>query len=206
MLRIWGRKNSVNVQKVLWCAAELGLDFERIDAGGAFGRVRDPDYLAMNPNAMIPTIEDDGFVLWESNAIVRYLAAKHGAGTLCPSDLHARADADRWMDWQQTTIGPPMGPVFMGLIRTPEPDRDLKLIEASRAKAADAWRILDARLKGRDFVLGERLTMADIPLGCMTYRWYALPIERPELPSLKAWYDRLASRPAFQTHAMQPLT
>lgn len=119
MLKIWGRANSINVQKVLWCCDELSLEYERIDAGGPFGRTQNPDYLAMNPNGLIPTISDDGFTLWESNAIVRYLAAKHGVGGLCPEDLRERADADRWMDWQLGTLWVALRPVFIGLVRTP---------------------------------------------------------------------------------------
>jgi glutathione S-transferase len=206
VLKIWGRKNSINVQKVLWACAELGQTYERIDVGGAFGQNREPWYLAMNPNGLVPTIDDDGFVLWESNAIVRYLAAKHGMGTLCPADLHARADAERWMDWKLATVLPAMSPIFWGLVRTPPEKRDLGAIEAARVKLADAMIILDRRLATRNYVTGATFTMGDIPIGCMTYRWYALEIQRPDLPNLKRWYERLVARSGFETHVMLPMT
>ena len=206
MLKIWGRNNSINVQKVLWTCAELGQVFERIDCGGAFGQNREPWYLAMNPNGLVPTIDDDGFVLWESNAIVRYLAAKHAMGTLCPADPRARADAERWMDWQLTTVLPAMSPIFWGLVRTPPEKRDLGAIETARVKLADTMIILDRRLSTRTYVTGATFTMGDIPLGCMTYRWYALDIQRPDLPNLRRWYDRLVARTGFKTHVMLPMT
>jgi glutathione S-transferase len=206
MLKVWGRKNSINVQKVLWCCDELGLDYERIDAGGKFGLNRDPEYLAMNPNGLIPTISDAGFVLWESNAIVRYLTSRHGAGTLYPEDLQHRADADRWMDWHITEVYRHLGPVFLGLVRTPPEERDEAAIEASRRQAAEAWKILDDRLVGRAYVTGSSFTMADIPLGTAVYRWYELDVERPETPNLEAWYGRLRERPAYRERVMLPLT
>ncbi|MGI8910854.1 MAG: glutathione S-transferase family protein [Rubrobacteraceae bacterium] len=205
-LQIWGRANSINVQKVLWCCDELGLEYERIDAGGPFGRTRDPEYLAMNPNGLVPTISDDGFTLWESNAIVRYLAAKHGVGTLCPEDLRERADADRWMDWQLGTIWAAMRPVFLGLVRTPPEERDEAAIEEGRQRTIEAWDILETHMEGRDHALGDRFTMADIPLGVSIYRWFQLPIERPAIPNLEAYHERLAERPAFRERVMLPLT
>ena len=206
VLKIWGRNNSSNVQKVLWCCAELDLTFERIDVGGAFGGTRDVAYLAKNPNALVPTIEDDGFVLWESNAIVRYLAAKHGAGTLWPADAQARADAERWMDWQISTISPAIHPVFWGLVRTAPADRDAGMIEAGRQKTAAARAILDAHLAGHQFVMGNSFTMADIPLGIQTHRWTVMDVERPPAANLEAWYGRLIERPGFRSHVMIPLT
>jgi glutathione S-transferase len=206
MLKVWGRKNSINVQKVMWAVGELGLDHERVDAGGQFGRTKDPEYLAMNPNALVPTIDDNGFVLWESNAVVRYLASKHTAGRLWPADVQARADADRWMDWAITTVIPAMGPVFMGLVRTPPEKRDAAAIEASRNKCADALAIFDKHISKRDFVGGKSLGMGDIPIGCAVNRWYALPIERPKMPALEAYYQRLQQRGPFKTHVMIPLT
>ena len=206
MLKVWGRANSINVQKVLWCCDELGLEYERIDAGGPFDRTQDPEYLAMNPNGLVPTISDDGFTLWESNAIVRYLAAKHGAGTLCPDDLRERADADRWMDWQLGTLWAAMRPVFIGLVRTPPEERDTAAIEEARQQAVEAWNILEAHLEGRDYALGERFTMADIPLGVSIYRWLQLPVERPAVPNLEAYHERLSERPAFRERVMLPLT
>ncbi len=206
MLKIWGRRNSINVQKVMWTVGELGIKAERVDAGMSFGVVNELWYAAYNPNRLIPTIEDDGLVLWESNAIVRYLAAKHAAGTLMPTDLAQRARAEMWMEWQQSTLNPALSPVFMGLIRTPAEKRDAAAIEKGERNVEGAFRLLDKALAGKTFLLGDRLTVADIPLGCSTYRWYGLPIKRPDLPDLRAWYERLAKRAAFAEHVMLPIT
>lgn len=194
MLKIWGRTNSINVQKVLWCADELGLAYERTDAGGAFGVVNTPEYQRMNPNAKVPAIDDDGFILWESNAIVRYLSAKHGAGSLWPEGVQARADVDRWMDWQTTAFTPALVPAFFALVRKSK-DYDAAAVEASRRNAEAMARMLDAALAGRDFIGGAAFTMGDIPVGLATHRWYGMPFERPALPNLEAWYARLKARP-----------
>jgi glutathione S-transferase len=207
MLKVLGRNNSSNVQKVMWCIGELGLAYTREDYGGAFGKTKEPAYLALNPNALVPTIDDDGFILWESNAIVRYLAAKHGMGTLCPSDLRARADADRWMDWQVTTTGPQMFVIFWTLVRTPEDKRDMKAVADARAKMIDLWAIVDRVLVNRPFLAGDRLTMGDIPLGIAAYRWYSLIKDAPAMPGVDAWWKRLSERPAFREHVSGvPLT
>jgi glutathione S-transferase len=205
MLRIWGRVNSVNVKKALWAAEELGLRYERIDAGMQFGVNKTPQYLRMNPTALVPTIDDDGFTLWESHTIVRYLAAKHGMGTLCPADLKARADAERWMDWA-FTLQNAMRAVFWGLIRTPPDKRDHKAIEEGRNKSAELLAIPDKILSDRPFVTGKAFTMGDIPLGCEVQRWMRVPIERPRLPSVEAWFERLRERPAFRKLVDIPLT
>ncbi len=205
MLRIWGRANSINVQKVLWCCAELELPFERIEAGMEFGVVDTPEYGALNPSRRVPTIDDDGYVLWESNAIVRYLAMKHG-GTLCPSDLRARFDAERWMDWQQTSLGPPVRDVFWALVRTPPEKRDALALRKAREEAERALAILDAHLARHRFVGGENFTMGDIPVGISVYRWLAFDMERAENPNLVRWHERLTARPGFREHVMQPLT
>jgi len=207
MLKIWGRTNSINVQKAMWTIAELGLAHQRIDAGMQYGAVNEPWYRAMNPNGRVPTIDDDGFILWESNAIVRYLAARYSAGAFYPADARTRGDADRWMDWCTSTIAPVMTPLFWGLIRTPAEKRDPVALEGHRKEMDKLAGVLDAQLAdGRAFLCGEALTMGDIPLGCFAYRWYAMPIERAALPHLRAWYERLAARPAFRQHVMQPLT
>lgn len=206
MLKIWGRANSINVQKVLWSCTELGLDYERIDAGMAFGVVGEPAFKALNPNARIPVIEDDGFVLWESNVIVRYLAAKHGTGSLCPSDPQVYADADRWMDWQATSFWQALIPAFWGLIRTPEDKRDPAAIQASIDQGRGFAVILDAHLAGKEFAVGADFTMADVVLGVTANRWYELPMERPVLANLSAWYERLNERPGFREHVLHPLT
>ena len=205
MLKIWGRTSSINVQKVMWAVAELGIAHERVDAGLHYGGVNEPWYRAMNPNGRVPVIDDEGFVLWESNAIVRYLAARHGAGALCPADPKARADADRWMDWATTTMAPVMTPLFWGLIRTPAEKRDIKAIEAERVKMEEVMTLLDAHLATRPFVAGDAFTMGDIPVGCFTYRWRALPIIHGAHIHLARWFARLSGCAAYQKQVMHPL-
>ena len=207
MLKIHGRNNSSNVQKVVWALNEMKVPYERIDAGGAFGIVDTPEYLAMNPNARVPTMDDDGFILWESNAIVRYLAAKHDKGGLCPSDPRQHADADRWMDWQHTTVGPVITPIFWNLIRTAEPDRDTAAVAAAMKAMVGLAKIMDDALSARPFLAGNSFTMADIPVAIQVYRWNALVEDRPSLPNLEAWYDRLCQREPFKTNILDiPLT
>ena len=202
MLRILGRKTSSNVQKVLWCCGEIGLAFERTDVGGPFGGNKAPEYLELNPNGLVPTIDEDGFVLWESNAIVRYLAAKHASGSLFPSDLKVRADADRWMDWQQTTVASPLGILFRALLKRPPDAIDRTEIEAAQRRAASALAMLDARLARTKYVAGDALTMADLALGYAPHRWLRMPIERPPLANLERWYRDLSARPAYREHVV----
>ena len=203
---IWGRTNSVNVQKVTWCCEEMAVDYDRIDAGRTFGVVDTPAYRNLNPNGLVPTLVDDGFVLWESNAIVRYLAAKHGAGSLWPDDPRTRANADRWMDWKITTFWPAIHALFLGLVRTPPDQRDAQAMENSRLKTAHVLRIVDAHLQLHPFLAGDAFTMGDIPLGCGIWRWMTLPIERPELPNLARWFESLKERPAYKKIVMLPLS
>ena len=176
MLKIWGRTTSINVQKVLWCCAELGVKFERVDAGGKFGVNNTPEYLALNPNGLVPTIDDGGFILWESHAIVRYLSHKHGRRTLWPNDDRIRADADRWMEWYSTTLWNNLRPVFWNLVRVEPDKRDMKLVEDSRKKMADNLRMVESNLANRQHVAGNAFTMGDIPMGVALHRWFLLPI------------------------------
>ena len=205
MLKIWGRLSSVNVQKVVWCADEIGLDYERIDAGGAFGLTKTPEYLAMNPNSLVPVIEDDGFVLYESNAIVRYLAAGHAAGTLWPTDLKRRADADRWMEWQSNTYTPAMRDIFWQLVRTAADKRDAAVIGKSRAESERLTGILDAHLGGSRYVAEHGFSMADIVVGCAVHRWLHLPVAREPRPNVERWYAELKSRPASRQVTSQTM-
>src|SRR5690606_16501235 len=204
-LKIWGRTNSVNVKKALWAAEELGLHYERIDAGMQFGVNKTPEYLKMNPTGLIPTIDDDGFVLWESHAIVRYLAAKHGVGGLYPADLQARASADRWMDWAFTFLNA-IRPVFWNLIRTPAEKRDMNAVEENRALCAKLLAVPEQVLGKQPYLGGSEFTMGDIPLGCHVQLWMRLPIERPPHPNLDAWFARLCERPAFKKVVDLPLS
>jgi glutathione S-transferase len=208
MLKIWGRKNSINVQKVMWTVGELGLPHERIDIGGEFGKNKEPPYLALNPNGLVPTLEeDDGFILWESHSIVRYLANKHGAGTLEPADPKTRARASQWMDWQLTVAGPAIFHAFWGLIRTPPEKRDQAAIATSQQNTTAAMKILDARLGKTQFVAGDAFSMGDIPVGLVAYRYRQLFPDRPTLPNLERWYGAIEKRDAFRNHvAAVPLT
>ena len=209
MLKIHGRANSVNVQKALWAADECGVAYERTDVGGPFGVNDQPWFRAMNPNGVVPTIDDDGYVLWESNAIVRYLCASHAAGTLWPTDPMARGEADRWMDWHATTVMVGMTTLFWGLIRTPPEKRDGAAIDAARPATAAIWARLDAHLATRPYVAGAEFTMGDIPIGAVCYRWLNLPFRRddlPRLPHLQAWYERLVLRPGYRKHVMITMT
>ena len=206
MLRIWGRSNSINVQKVLWCCEELDIRYQRVDLGGPFGGNTEPEYLQLNPNGLVPTISDGGFVLWESNAIVRYLAAKHGMGTLCSEDLAERADADRWMDWQMGTLWANFRPAFVGLVRTLPEKKDRDEIATAISKTAENLAMLNAHLAARDYVTGLAFTLADIPLGVTAYRWFNLEIERPPMANLEAWYERLCARSPYKATVMLPLS
>jgi len=206
MLLLWGNADSVNVQKIMWCCEELGLAYRRVDAGRHFGVVNTPEFRRLNPNGLVPTIDDDGFVLWESNAILRYLAAKHAAGTLWPTAVRERALADRWMDWANSTLWPTMVPLFRAFMRTPEAQRNAAAIEGDRLETVEVLRILDAQLAATEFVGGDTFTMGDIAVGCAAWRWMALPIERPALPNLQRWFDSLATRPAYRRVVMLPLT
>ena len=206
MLKIWGRANSSNLKKVTWLCEEIGLPYERIDAGMAFGVVNTPEYRKLNPNGLVPTIDDDGFILWESNAIVRYLAAKHAAGTLWPADLKVRADADRWMDWCMSTLGPAFLPVFWNLVRTPPAERNLKAVEEGSSKTAEVLARLDAALAGRHFVAGDRFSMADIAFGPVVYLVNNVAFDRPKLANYDAWYARISARPAFRKVVALPVS
>ncbi|MEC8872058.1 MAG: glutathione S-transferase family protein [Pseudomonadota bacterium] len=206
MLKILGRNNSSNVQKVLWALGELGLEYTRDDIGGPFGGNRETNYLIMNPNGLVPTLIDGDTVLWESNVIVRYLARKYAPNSLLPDSLTDLARAEQWMDWQQTVVAPAHFPVFWGLIRTAPEDRDLDAINNGRDRFEQVMTILDHHLSDSAFVGGENLSMADIPVGIMVYRWFTLDIERMELPSLHRWYQRLADRPAYKNNVMIGLT
>lgn len=207
MLTIYGRTNSANVQKVLWCLGELGVPYERIDAGLAFGVNTEPWYLALNPNGRVPLLVDGAFSLWESNTIVRYLAAKHGLGTLYPATPEARALAERWMDWQLSTLVTPVSTAFQGLYRTPPERRDAATIERATREANRALGLLEEHLARHAFVGGAGFTMGDIAVGTMVHRWLEMEgVERPPLPACHAWRARLAERPPFRAHVMLPLS
>ncbi|WP_439572848.1 glutathione S-transferase family protein [Phreatobacter sp.] len=205
MLKVWGRNNSSNVQKVMWCVGELGIAHERVDAGRQFGIVDGADYRAMNPNGKIPTIEDQGVVLWESNAICRHLARRHGR--LMPAALADQARVDMWMDWQQTELGMGVGPVFIGMVRTPPEQRDNAAIDRARKLAIASMKMLDDELGRHLYVVGNTFSVADIPIGVMVFRYKALIPESPAYAHVDRWYSALMERPAFREHVTDiPLT
>lgn len=201
MLKIWGRNTSSNVQKVMWAIGEMNLPHQRIDIGGPFGKNREPQYLAMNPNGLVPTLEEeDGWLLWESNSIVRYLAAKHQSRVLEPADLRSRARAHQWMDWQLTVLGPAIHGLFWGLIRTPPEKRNYAEIAESKERTIKAMAILDAQLAKTRYVAGDEFSYGDIPVGIITYRFVNLAPDRPKMENLDRWYAAISSRQAFKAH------
>ncbi|HVM80352.1 MAG TPA: glutathione S-transferase family protein [Stellaceae bacterium] len=207
MLKIWGRANSSNVQKVLWGCAEMNIEFERVDAGGPFGVTKEPAYLAMNPNALVPTVEDGKAVIWESNTILRYLAATRGFPKLHPADPVERTHVERWMDWQISALAQPMATLLFGYYRMKPEQRDTGALEAAHRRCADLWKILEGHMRhGKAYIAGNDLTLADICMGIFIHRWYNYPVERPETPHLRAWYDRLATRPGYRKHVLVPVT
>ena len=205
MLQILGRRTSGNVMLPLWVADELGLSYEHTEIGGAFGGNDTADYRAKNPNGLVPTIIDDGFVLWESNAITRYLCAKHSLGMLCPSDLQQRALAEQWMDWKLSVLIPNMTPIFIGLVRTPQAQRDMPAIGRAIERCVAVYDMLNAQLANRPYLLGDAFTMADIPFAPQVHRWLELVPSRPAMPHLEAWYERMTRRPLFRKHCMNPI-
>ena len=206
MLKVWGRTNSINVQKVMWTIAELGLAHEHVSVGGAFGGLDTDDYGAMNPNRRIPVLIDGDVTVWESNAVVRYLCATYSAGALWATDPGERSLADRWMDWQAATVAPDLIIAFLGLIRTPEAERDMTSINAAVGRLNGHMAILDAHLQQNAWVGGDVLSMGDIPVGALAYRWLNMPMDRPDLPAVSAYHARLAERPAFREHVMIALS
>jgi glutathione S-transferase len=207
-LKIWGRANSVNVQKVLWCLRELDLSYERIDAGMAFGRNTEADYLAMNPNGRVPTLVDGDFVLWESNSVMRYLVLAYGKGSsIYPPEPKRRAAVDRWLDWTLSTMQPVDRPVFWALVRTPIEKRDMVAIQKDADAEAVQWRIIDAQLSTRRFVEGDDFTLADIALGAYARRWFGVEgIRKPQLVNLDRWFAQFAGHPGFQQFVAPPMS
>ena len=206
MLKIWGRTNSSNVQKVLWCCAELGLDYERADWGGKFGGNDDPAYRAMNPNGLVPTVKDGELVIWEANTVMRYLCTTRNNAKLYPADPGKRSHVERWMDWNLSRLTSPMSALLFGYYRTPPVQRDAAALEKSRLDAAALWAMADRQLEKQDYLAGADFTLADIGPGIWAHRWHNLPVERPKLPHLEAWFGRLAKRPGFIEHIAVPVS
>ena len=211
-LTIWGRANSVNVQKVLWCLAELGIGYDRIDAGMQFGKNTDAPYLTMNPNGRVPTLVDSDYVLWESNSVMRYLCMAYGQGSgqdspIYPAQPKARAGVDRWLDWTLSTLQPVDRPVFWALVRTPPEKRDMVAIQKDADTEAVVWRIVEAQLATRRFIEGDQFTIADIALGAYARRWLGVEgITKPKLPNLERWFAQFAARPGFVQFIAPPMS
>jgi glutathione S-transferase len=205
-IKVWGQPKSINVQKVLWALEELGLPYERIDAGGPFGRNKDADYLSLNPNGLVPTLQDDGAPIWESNAILRYLFNRYGSAPLQPADAIARARADQWTDWKSSTFWLHTRVLVVQLVRTPEDKRDQAAITFAKEQLLAAAKILDAELSKHPYIVGEHFTWGDIPLAAAAQRYFTLPIERPALRSLEAWFGRVRERAGFKKWLDLPLT
>jgi glutathione S-transferase len=202
MLKVWGRRSSANVQKVMWLIGELQVPHEHVPAGGPYGVVNEPRFRALNPNGLVPVIEDDGFTTWESNAILRYLAAKYGQGKFWSADPRERAPVDQWTDWAGTTFQPDLIGLFVNYWRTPESQRNPNAIRNFQQRSEKSLRLLDAELAMRKFVAGDRLSLADIASGVHLYRYYTMGTEYPRLPNIEAWYQRLQERPAYREHVM----
>ena len=207
-LHIWGRANSVNVQKVLWCCRECGAGFERTDAGMQYGRTTDADYLAMNPNGRVPTLVDGDFVLWESNAIMRYIAlTSEGPPTLYPADPKRRARIERWLDWTLASLQPVERPLFWGLVRTAPAERDMVAMQQAADSAAVQWRIVDRQLSTRDYIEAEGFSLADIAIGAYARRWFGVEgVARPALPHLERWFALISERPGFREFVAPPMS
>ena len=207
-LTIWGRANSVNVQKVLWCLAELDLAYDRIDAGMAFGKNDQPEYLSMNPNGRVPTLVDGDYVLWESNSIMRYLNLAYGKGSaIYPQAPQARAAVDRWLDWTLSTLQPVDRPVFWSLVRTPVEKRDMVAIQNDVDAEAVVWRIPEELLGSRHYIEGDQFTIADVAIGAFARRWFGVEgVKKPKLPNLERWFAEISKRPGFVKYLSAPMT
>lgn len=207
MITIWGRESAINVRKVLWCCQEINLPFERIDAGRQYGRLDDADFLALNPNGLIPTLVDKDYVLWESHAIVKYLALEYGADTPLYAGTSKRlASIDRWMDWASGTLWPgSLHALFRAIVRTQEAERDMRAIEVNSADVKKKWGIVDQWLRGKDYIEGRHFSIADIVLGVYAQCWVSLGLnQQVDLPNFQRWYQQLEDREGFQRYATIP--
>jgi len=205
MILVKGRTTSGNVMKVTWILEELNLPYEREDIGGKFGKNKDQDYLDLNPMGLVPTFIDGDTVLWESNTIVRYVANKYSAGNMAPNDLGERAKLELWMDWQLFAINPMMRPVYHGIIRTKPEDRNWDEITRNIDRGNEPWAMLDKHLEGKEFIGGDKLTIADFPLGPVIHRFHAITENRPSIPNVDRWYNNLKKSEAYQKIVMIPL-
>ena len=207
MLTIYGRKSSFNVQKVMWLVGELNIAHRHVELGGAFGGLDAPEFRALNPHGRVPVIVDGDVTVWESHTILRYLAARYGGSSFWDDDPAVRSQSERWMDWAHTTLQPDfLTGVFWGFYRTPAAQRDTRAVEEKIRRSAQHFQLLDKILADRPFLLGNRLTLADIPAGTHLYRYFNIDIARPRVPNVERWYRTLAERPAYRAHVMVPFS
>lgn len=204
MLTVWGRRNSTNVQKVMWTIGEIGMAYERHDVGGSFGGLDSEQFFQLNPNKLIPVLKDGKITIWESHAIVRYLAATYDKGGIWPDEPSQRAHADQWMDWMHTTISEHFFIMWLGMMFTPEADRDMHKINAAAERLGKIWERLDLHLLDKPYITGEYFTVADIPLGIVYHRYHELNILRPEYTNILRWYGVLKRRRAYKEHVLIP--
>jgi glutathione S-transferase len=206
MITVWGRANSTNVIKVLWLCEELSLRFDRKDVGGPFGGLQTPEFLALNPNGVIPVIEDGGAVVWESHSILRYLSQRYGSDALYPLEPMVRSHVERWLDWHISTLAPALNPVFVALYRTPPERRDQAAIDVMIERLSAAMLRLDSHLAAQPFIAGASFSIADIAFGNSVWRWFAFPFDKPRLAHLERWQSRLSDRPGYRKYVTQPLS
>lgn len=205
MITVKGRNTSGNVMKVTWILEELGIPYQQEDVGGKFGKNKEKEYLDLNPMGLVPTLIDDDIVLWESNTIVRYLAKKYSFNAMSPSDDGMRAKLELWMDWQLFAINPMMRPIYHGIIRTSPEDRDWNKINENIELGNRHWKILEKHLEGREYIGGDALTIADIPLGPVIHRFHTIVEDRPSTPNIDRWYENLKKSEAYKKIVMIPL-
>jgi glutathione S-transferase len=217
MLKIWGRPTSACTQKALWGLEETEIDYELILASGtmgpdghvskggaAFGLVDTAEYRSMNPNGTIPTVNDDGFTLWESNVIVRYLSMKYASNKMYGNDIQIFASASRWMDWEQSKFLPEQHILVMNLVRLPPKERSAVLVEEARLSLLTPLLIIEEQLSKTEYIAADFFTMGDIPIGMRVHRWFLFNLESPPMPNLERWYKAIQERPAFKKHIADP--
>jgi glutathione S-transferase len=206
MITLYGRRSSCNVQKAMWVLHELGIDHEHIELGGGFGGLDTPEFLAMNPRGRVPVLRDDDVLVTESDAIVRYVAARYGEGILWLTDPGRRTAIDQWLAWAATTLQPPWIELFWRLVRTPVEKRNLELIARLTVGSIAQFQTLDEHLAQHAYLAGDTFSLADIPAGMTLYRWFEMEVDRPAMPNLERWYETLQERPAYQSSICIPFT
>jgi glutathione S-transferase len=204
MITVWGRRSSVNVQKVLWALGEAGVEFDRVTVGGSFGGLDSDEYKALNPMGLVPAIRDGAIAMAESQAILRYISLRYGEGTLQPRGFQELALAEQWVEWTSTTFAPAIGPIFWNKIRKPAEEVDQTALARAVTAAGTVLGLADRLLGARPFLAGNAFSYGDIPLGASFWRYKTLEIDRPPLPNLDRWFESLQERPAYREWVMVP--